>query len=240
MIPDWAAKPTNVPYASFGDPRSLNLYSYANNNPTTIGDPDGHCDWCWDLVLSATTFVVQHPEISNAIDKVGSSLGIKASLGVGLSGSVGAAKGEASATGYVSIAADKGPGAGLEGKVGGRVGAVGGEIGVDAPVLKDGQLVNPLKNTTISGAGTITVGGDKSSGAASVDGEKTSVGGNYGEGVVGGVEVSTGTNALTGVLSAVGNAIASDVKQFVNDVKGLSICGMGGCSASGASGDEGP
>jgi len=44
MIPDWAAKPTNVPYASFGNPQSLNLYSYVNNNPTTTRDPDGHSD----------------------------------------------------------------------------------------------------------------------------------------------------------------------------------------------------
>jgi RHS repeat-associated protein len=43
MTPDWAAKPTNVPYASFGNPQSLNLYSYVNNNPTTTRDPDGHC-----------------------------------------------------------------------------------------------------------------------------------------------------------------------------------------------------
>jgi RHS repeat-associated protein len=43
MTPDWAAKPTNVPYANFGNPQSLNLYSYVQNNPTTVGDPDGHC-----------------------------------------------------------------------------------------------------------------------------------------------------------------------------------------------------
>ena len=43
MTPDWAAKPINVPYAHFGNPQSLNLYSYVQNNPTTIGDPDGHC-----------------------------------------------------------------------------------------------------------------------------------------------------------------------------------------------------
>ena len=43
MTPDWAAKPTNVPYAHFGNPQSLNLYSYVQNNPTTVGDPDGHC-----------------------------------------------------------------------------------------------------------------------------------------------------------------------------------------------------
>jgi RHS repeat-associated protein len=43
MTPDWAAKPIDVPYANFGNPQSLNLYSYVQNNPTTLGDPDGHC-----------------------------------------------------------------------------------------------------------------------------------------------------------------------------------------------------
>ena len=43
MTPDWAAKPTAVPYAHYGNPQSLNLYSYVNNNPTTTGDRDGHC-----------------------------------------------------------------------------------------------------------------------------------------------------------------------------------------------------
>jgi RHS repeat-associated protein len=43
MSPDWALKPISVPYANFGDPQSLNLYSYVNNNPTTTRDPDGHC-----------------------------------------------------------------------------------------------------------------------------------------------------------------------------------------------------
>ena len=43
MTPDWATKPTDVPYANFGNPQSLNLYIYVKNNPTTFGDPDGHC-----------------------------------------------------------------------------------------------------------------------------------------------------------------------------------------------------
>jgi len=42
MTPDWAATATAVPYANFGNPQSLNLYSYVQNNPTTMGDPDGH------------------------------------------------------------------------------------------------------------------------------------------------------------------------------------------------------
>jgi RHS repeat-associated protein len=41
MSPDWSAKPTTVPYAKFGDPQSLNLYSYTENGPVTRID-NGH------------------------------------------------------------------------------------------------------------------------------------------------------------------------------------------------------
>ena len=44
MSPDWAAAPVSVPYARFGDPQSLNRYSYTRNDPTTRIDPDGHFD----------------------------------------------------------------------------------------------------------------------------------------------------------------------------------------------------
>jgi len=42
MTPDWDAKPTNVPYASFGDPQTLNLFSYVENGPLNRVDADGH------------------------------------------------------------------------------------------------------------------------------------------------------------------------------------------------------
>lgn len=42
MTPDWAAAPTDVPYANFGDPQTLNLYAYVSNNPNTGIDMDGH------------------------------------------------------------------------------------------------------------------------------------------------------------------------------------------------------
>lgn len=42
MSPDWAAKPVTVPYAKFGDPQSLNLYSYTENGPINAIDVDGH------------------------------------------------------------------------------------------------------------------------------------------------------------------------------------------------------
>jgi RHS repeat-associated protein len=43
LQPDWAATATAVPYADFGDPQSLNLYSYVGNNPLAKADADGHC-----------------------------------------------------------------------------------------------------------------------------------------------------------------------------------------------------
>jgi len=43
MTPDWAATAIAVPFADFGDPRSLNLYGYVRSNPVSAADPDGHC-----------------------------------------------------------------------------------------------------------------------------------------------------------------------------------------------------
>jgi RHS repeat-associated protein len=42
MSPDWSAKEEPVPYATMGDPQSLNLYSYVRNNPLSRADADGH------------------------------------------------------------------------------------------------------------------------------------------------------------------------------------------------------
>ena len=44
LSPDWSAKIEPVPYASLGDPQSLNLYSYVRNNPLASVDPDGHLE----------------------------------------------------------------------------------------------------------------------------------------------------------------------------------------------------
>jgi RHS repeat-associated protein len=43
LTPDWAAKPTDVPYADFLDPQSINQYGYVRNNPLSHADSDGHC-----------------------------------------------------------------------------------------------------------------------------------------------------------------------------------------------------
>jgi len=43
ITPDWAARPTAVPYAILGDPQTLSLYAYVRNNPLSRADADGHC-----------------------------------------------------------------------------------------------------------------------------------------------------------------------------------------------------
>ncbi len=98
MIADWAAKPTAVPYANFGNPQSLNLYSYVENNPTTVGDPDGHgCEpddaMCRGFTLgnavdssNGTSADFQGPvESSDAVKKVGAQLAQNATLTTTLS-----------------------------------------------------------------------------------------------------------------------------------------------------------
>ena len=44
MTPDWATRATAVPYAVFGDPQTLNLYTYVENSPINRVDADGHQD----------------------------------------------------------------------------------------------------------------------------------------------------------------------------------------------------
>jgi RHS repeat-associated protein len=45
VTPDWEEKPSSVPYASLGDPQTLNLYSYVRGLPTTKVDLNGHGWW---------------------------------------------------------------------------------------------------------------------------------------------------------------------------------------------------
>jgi len=64
VTPDWAAKATAVPYAEFGDPQSLNLYSYVRNVPTTRFEADGPCppgNDCGKIQVTAT--VTEQPKV---------------------------------------------------------------------------------------------------------------------------------------------------------------------------------
>jgi len=67
MSADWSPNIQPVPYASLGDPQSLNLYIYAGNNPLSRFDLDGH-NWFTQFAqgLADSTYrpfvqIVEHP-----------------------------------------------------------------------------------------------------------------------------------------------------------------------------------
>jgi hypothetical protein len=80
MTPDWAVKPTTVPYAKFGDPQTLNLYSYVENAPVNRADADGHCleDFCV-LEIGALVAFAETPAGQRVINN---GIGIAAGVGV--------------------------------------------------------------------------------------------------------------------------------------------------------------
>jgi RHS repeat-associated protein len=72
MTPDWSSMPTAVPYADLSNPQSLNLYSYTKNNPTTLRDPNGHCDidgehhnWVWCAAHAVGLTYTRHETAEN-------------------------------------------------------------------------------------------------------------------------------------------------------------------------------
>lgn len=77
MTPDWAAKPTSVPYAMFGDPQTLNLYGYVRNNPLAKADPDGHC-------AEAISCGIEFGAGGSFFGPVGTGIGVAVGASVGL------------------------------------------------------------------------------------------------------------------------------------------------------------
>ena len=74
MSPDWSGSASPVPYALFGDPQTLNLYSYMRNNPLGGTDPDGHCGICWDIVMWAAQAIARDGGVKPFAQNVGAGI----------------------------------------------------------------------------------------------------------------------------------------------------------------------
>ncbi|HEV7520890.1 MAG TPA: hypothetical protein VGP89_07300, partial [Candidatus Angelobacter sp.] len=61
-------KPTTVPYAKFGDPQSLNLYSYVENGPINRIDADGHTYASWNGFNADKSGSTGHTDLDNEVD----------------------------------------------------------------------------------------------------------------------------------------------------------------------------
>ena len=233
MIPDWAAKPTNVPYASFGNPQSLNLYSYVENSPTTIGDPDGHCDACWNLITTVIAYVATHPAVAEALDKLEDSLGVKVSGGLGRKFEIGSLKLGLAVSVSSETRVDLTGKTALQATAAASVAGVGGQGNGTATFEKDGALVDPLDN--VSGNAKLTGSGShgdsiNSNVAVGTD-DRVGVGVGANIGVAqAGVQVTAGTQEVQNVAREVGNAVIQDTKQLLQDAHTSTTCGVGGCS----------
>jgi GH24 family phage-related lysozyme (muramidase) len=71
MSPDWSAKAEPVPYAKLDNPQSLNLYTYALNNPLRNIDKDGHCDSSANATANTKCQDVKNLHVNDAMkDKI--------------------------------------------------------------------------------------------------------------------------------------------------------------------------
>ena len=76
---DWSAVPEAIPYAVFENPQSLNLYTYAQNNPLIRTDIDGHDNICLVCVYEKVKNYLSTPEGKQTVKG-----GAKLALGVAL------------------------------------------------------------------------------------------------------------------------------------------------------------
>lgn len=137
VTPDWDAKPIDVPYATFGNPQSLNLYSYVQNNPTTIGDPDGHMSMSPPVLEEAE-------EVLEVVETVGTTTEAGAVAGGETGAEVGAVGGTFVEPGG-GTAAGAGGGAVIGGVIGGAAGLyVGGKYVYDHKYKDPGPPPAPL------------------------------------------------------------------------------------------------
>ena len=82
LSPDWSAKAEPVPYAKLDNPQSLNLYTYALNNPLRNIDKDGHCDSSANATANTKCQDVSNLHVNDAMkNKIKQSEGLPGTKG---------------------------------------------------------------------------------------------------------------------------------------------------------------
>jgi RHS repeat-associated protein len=140
--PDWAVKPVTVPYANSGNPQSLNLYVYVENNPLYKPDLDGH---------GCPPYCGTGGPVLDFLDGAANAFGSDNLLGAGrvnettASGKIGAAVGDFAAT--FQGGAETLFGGGVEvGGVALDATGVGAVVGVPANVVGAGLILHRRKH----------------------------------------------------------------------------------------------
>jgi hypothetical protein len=116
-------------------------------------------------------------------------------------------------------AGSNGIGVGIDVKVSAGAGPVSAEGTLNIPIVQESSLVNPLKKATLEGAGNLTGGNENTSITGSSNGERSSISGQYGEGIIFGGEISAPNDSVGEFFGAIGNAVTSDISNLVGDVR---------------------
>ncbi len=153
---DWSATPIPVPYADFGDPQSLNQYSYVRNIPTVNVDPDGHqCPPCEQAIEK----VLEDPQaFSEGLQQAG-----KIIAGIGAGAAAGWAWSKGAAADFIKHMPSESGGGNM-----GTLGQTNARLNADAAVSQDapadpkrpGTLGKPDHQETVKDEAK-RIGGDK-------------------------------------------------------------------------------
>src|SRR5690242_5424513 len=72
---DWSSTPVPVPYASFADPQSLNLYGFVGGKPASKADPDGHAGPDLEPAIIDFVTATYGPRVLPAVRSVANDIG---------------------------------------------------------------------------------------------------------------------------------------------------------------------
>jgi RHS repeat-associated protein len=208
LSPDWSAKAEPVPYAKLDNPQSLNLYAYVLNNPLSRADLDGH-DWAkaWEKLkasvsqMKATVTIGLGAEVKAKLGK-GSGLNVRA--GIAIKDNVSFSNGKLA----TSISGNAGVSAGKQD---------GTRIGLEGSAEKEVASVNVgTGEVKLGGPGTTdnTVGVSHGDTTAAKSGDGFQIGGEAGEGAVGGGSFSITKEGVSDLKEAAGEAWSSIKEAF--------------------------
>jgi RHS repeat-associated protein len=208
MSPDWSAKAEPVPYAKLDNPQSLNLYAYVGNNPMIRVDADGH-DFGEFVKHLANAF----QELTGKVT-VGLGLEGKVKIGPKAAGVVGRAGG---AVKYNLSFSTKKVSDSVSANIGVSLGKGNAKIGLEGATQKTLGSTD-LKTGETSGSepaksdNTVVFSKGNDSGNGSDGG--FSLGAEYGEGLLGGMELSI-TKEGVNELKEAGKELVSTVKDAI-------------------------
>jgi RHS repeat-associated protein len=234
LTPDWAEKPTAVPYADYENPQSLNLYGFVVDNPLGRIDTNGHgqidikaaatglMNKISTVVDHAEAFAAAHPQATQIVKGV-----VEASAGVaGVAASAAAAGGTDGLAAPLAIIGAQSSTALF---VKGVADIMGGATNTDVSAGK--QALDAVANP--GGLATsIVTGGDLQAGATASAITDLAAAGAGASSLSTGTAAESGLNIATTAATTV-NATSTLVSQPTKPIN------PGSASASGGSSDGG-